>query len=220
MRIYCIPGLGFDHRIFQKLDLPGYELNYLDWVEPLEGESFRDYAGRMASGIIRDEKPIVIIGHSLGGMIGQEMACLQKIDRIFLVSSIKTGEELPFHFDIVEPLGLYKMFTRGFTLKTFSLWGKSHGYESEEEQELFRSMVGKSTDTYLQWALRELSLWQTPSLPERTKLFHIHGENDKTFPLKKISRPDYVVPNGSHFMVYKQPELISRIVAGELGKGG
>ena len=70
-------------------------------------------------------------------------------------------------------------------------------------------MVGKHSNTYLQWALRELSAWRQPTILSNTKLLHIHGTNDKTLPFKLIKNPDLVIENGSHFMVYKQHQVIT-----------
>lgn len=92
------------------------------------------------------------------------------------------------------------------------MWGKNHGYESEEEQTLFKEMVGKHSDHYLQWALNELSVWNVPRIPTITKIFHIHGNKDKTFPIDRIGNPNFLIQNGDHLMVYKKPDLISGII--------
>ena len=128
-------------------------------------------------------------------------------------------DEEQFDPDIVPLIELYKEHLYIYILYSFfSFWAKNHDYESEEEQALFKSMVGKQSDTYLQWALKELSKWQTPTLPPSTIIFQINGDKDKTFPIKKIKSPDVVVENGGHFMVYKQPELISECIVIEIQK--
>ncbi len=51
MKVACIPGLGFDRRIFAKLDFDGHDVEFLDWLEPERGESLIRYVERMAAPI-------------------------------------------------------------------------------------------------------------------------------------------------------------------------
>lgn len=213
MTIYQIPGLGFDHRIFQHLELG--MMKSLDWIDPVKGESLATYAERLAKGIDKQEDN-VIIGHSLGGIVAQEIAMIKPIRKILLVSSIRSRAELPRKFRIIRPLGLHKLFTKGPTLRTVKYWGKGQDYETPEEQALFKSMVGKYSNTYLQWALKELSGWQGVDLPPDTSVCQINGDRDKTFPISRIKQADHIIPNAGHFMVYKHPELLNPILAGEL----
>lgn len=215
MKIFLIPGLGYDHRIFENLDLSTFDAMFINWLEPSLNESIRDYAKRISEKIENTDKKIILIGHSLGGIISQEIASFRKIDKIILISSIKSRRELPFFFKIIKPLRLDKFFTKELSIKTVKYWGKSHGFHTPQEHDLFKSMVGNQTNTYLQWALRALSAWQTPSLPKTTKLIQIHGTDDKTFPFKLINHPDIILEQGSHIMVYKQgPKMTDLIIKG------
>ena len=49
--IYCIPGLGLDHRLFEKLSISGVELKYIDYIEPLSDEPIAGYAKRLSEKI-------------------------------------------------------------------------------------------------------------------------------------------------------------------------
>ena len=212
MKIYLIPGLGFDQRIYKKLNLEGLDYTFLDWIEPEKNESIQQYAKRFAQGIKKTDEKTTLIGHSLGGIISQEIATIKTIDKIILISSIKSREELPFHFKIVAPLAVQHFFNKSLTIKTLPYWGKNHGYETPGEQELLIDMVSQYSNYYLQWALRQLSIWQTPSIPKHTRRVHIHGTNDKTLPFKLIHEPDFTIQDGSHFMVYQQPERMQNIL--------
>jgi len=215
LNIYIIPGLGFDDRMFSKLNLSNYNPTFLNWIEPLDNENLQQYAHRFSESI-DDSQKTILIGHSLGGIISQEIATFKKIDLVILLSSIRSRDENPFFFKIIQPLYLQKLFTKEITIKTFPLWAKMHDYESEEEQTLFKSMVNGYSNKYLQWALKELSKWQTPQLLPDTKVVQIVGKNDKTFPIKKIKTPDVVIKDGGHFMTYKQPDLISKYIVKEI----
>ena len=216
MKIYLLPGLGFDHRIYRKLNFEGLDCTFLNWIEPEKNESIQHYAERFAQEIKETDEKITLIGHSLGGILSQEIATFKTIDKIILISSIKSRQELPFHFKIVKPFAVQHIFTKNLTIKSLPYWGKSHGYETDEEQGLLVDMVSQYSNYYLQWALRQLSIWQTPSIPKHSKRVHIHGTNDKTLPYSLIHEPDFTIQNGSHFMVYKQPERMQSILLAAL----
>ncbi len=216
MQLYFIPGLGLDHRIFRKLQLEGFNVHYLNWIEPIPKETIQSYAKRMASPIPGHREDVVLIGHSLGGIMCQEIAAVKKVKKIILLGSIKSRDELPFRFKAMKPLRAETFFFKEIALTTLPLWGKRHEYETPEEQALFRSMVGQQTNTYLKWALRALYEWKAPELPDHMQIFQVHGRRDRTFPLQKIDQPDIILEDAGHFMVYKKPEVISGILSGEL----
>ena len=213
-KLYLLPGLAFDYRIFQHLDLEGYDVKFINWIDPLKNESIRDYSSRLAEKIDVSQ-PVVLIGHSFGGVISQEIARLLEIEKIILISSIKSKQENAMNLKAVAPLGLHKMIGKELILKTFPLWSKAHGYEVEEEQMLFKDMIARQSDYYFEWSLRQLSLWEGVD-GLKTPIVQIHGDKDKTFPIHLIENPTAVVKNAGHFMVYKQPEIISGLIKDHL----
>lgn len=219
MKIVLIPGLGFDCRIFDKLNLSAYDVEYLNWIEPKHDEGIHEYSQRLFSSIETRSEKIVLVGHSMGGVAAQEIASANIIDRIVLISSIKTRKELPLSLKITGPLKLHKLFTKELTINTFNYWGKSHGFTTNETKNLFLSMVGGQTNHYLQWALSALSSWKEPALSPQTKITHIHGTKDKTLPFKLIRNPDFTIENGSHFCVYNQAnaiqEFLEKVIQGK-----
>jgi pimeloyl-ACP methyl ester carboxylesterase len=212
MKVYLIPGLGYDHRIFSNLDLKGLSHQFINWIEPVKDESMHEYATRLFRDIPTNDEEVVLIGHSLGGIVAQEIASEMNIKQIILLSSIKSRKELPLFFKILKPLKLYKLFRKEMVIKTIKYWGTKHGFISSSEKDLFRSMVGSQTNNYLQWALKVLSGWRPGSTPLQTKIIQIHGNKDLTFPIKLIKSPNEVIENGSHVMVYTQPTMISELI--------
>lgn len=209
---YLIPGLGFDHRIFEKLELPNYTLKYLNWIEPKPNETIQHYATRMAEKIDHDRGEIILIGHSLGGVVSQEIACIIDVKKIFLISSIQSREELPLQFKIIHRFNLQKLFNKNFIIKSHDYWAANYGYKTQEEQDLFKDMIGKQTNTYLQWALKALSVWQTPNVPSCTQIIQIHGDQDKTFPVALMKKTNRVVKGAGHFMIYQEAKLLSDFI--------
>ncbi|MFK8164368.1 MAG: alpha/beta hydrolase [Lewinella sp.] len=219
MKIYLIPGLGYDHRIFEKLSLRDVEVEYLNWIEPRKQEAIGEYAFRLFANVPEGED-IVLIGHSLGGIVAQEIAAKRKIKKIILLSSVKSRAEIPTFFKAIKPLGLYRLLTSTISQKTVKYWGPQHGFSSTEGQELFKSMVGRHSNTYLQWALKALSGWTCPELPSTTWVFQIHGTDDQTFPFGLIEDADVVIEDGTHVMVYTEPKKVEKALLGLIGNYG
>ena len=207
--LYLIPGLGFDKRIFKKLQLGPHRVSYLPWLQPLDGESISAYAARMAACIPPKEEKICLIGHSFGGILAQEIARLVEVEQVILLSSIKSRRELPLSFRLVGWFRLHRLFSKAFTLRSFPLWAKPFGYESEELKVLFVHMLERNSDRYLRWALQRLSGWDPPP-PCKTPVIHLHGDRDKTFPAKLIREPVTIVKDGTHLMVYNRADEVSQ----------
>lgn len=216
MNIYCLPGLAFDHRIFAKLDWGANVPQFIDWIEPQTNDSFSSYAERIADLIPDASRELTLIGHSLGGMLAQEIAAKRNTKQVFLISSVRSGSEIPWFFKILKQPIIHALFTQSLIRNTFPFWARYHDYESQEEQTLFLEMVAKHSDNYLKWALGSLVNWETPSLPSTTRLFQIHGMKDRTLPCKLLKRPDQVVPDAGHFMILKRSRIISRFISANL----
>ena len=216
MKIYLLPGLGYDHRIFQRLKLPDANISFSNWIEPLPYEPIANYAERISEHFVHDQQPIVLIGHSLGGIVAQEIANIIPIEKIILIASIRSREELPFYFKMIKPLYMGNLFTKNLCLKTIKYWGKDHGFITESDQQLFKDMVGNQSNSYLKWAINTLSSWKGAPAKNNTKVIQIHGSNDKTFPIKHLNKVDEIVENGSHIFVYQKPEIASKLIATHL----
>ena len=211
---YLLPGLGFDHRCFRNLSLPNPRP--LDWIEPLRHETLRDYSKRMAEGIQTDPERTVLIGHSLGGIVAQEIASFRKVAKVILISSIRSRKELPRQFKVVKPLGVHFLFRKAITRWSFPLWAKSQDYVSPEERSLFLDMLDQNSNHYLRWSLRQLSNWQGAQPAPACPVIQIHGTRDKTLPFRLVESPDHVIDGGGHFMVYRRADELTPILRTEL----
>ena len=216
MKIFMIPGLGFDHRIFRNLHLPDCQPVFLNWIDPLPEETLNGYAKRIAQ-LIPDNEPIILLGHSFGGILCQMISELKKVDAIFLISTIESRNELPLNLKIIAHLGLERVITRSLILRSFRFWGESYGYSDKEAQSLFKEMIKNNSKTYLKWALKTISEWEEPeSSRNGAKVIRIHGALDKTFPIKRMNAVDYIIDGGHHFMVFQKAAKISEIIMKEI----
>jgi pimeloyl-ACP methyl ester carboxylesterase len=214
--IYTIPGLGLDERIFDHLSIPKFLIHHLNWIEPIsKNESISDYALRFSSKIDSRFETIILIGHSFGGVLCQEIAKHCSISKIILISSIKTSKELPIPFKLLKLTSLHRLISSRFAILSLPFWGYYHDYKTKAEKTLFKKIIGNQTDSILKWSLKTLSNWNN-GLQISTPIISIHGDKDKTFPINKIWHLNYTLLDAGHFMVYKRSEEINTIIQNEL----
>lgn len=211
MNIFCLPGLAFDSRIFRNLEWKATVPRYINWIAPEAGEQFSSYATRIAKEIPADINDPILIGHSLGGMLAQEIAAQRHVKQVILLSSVRSRNGIPWFLKMMRPKFMHRWFRKSIVRRTFPFWARFHDYETKEEQSLFLDMLDKQDDEYLQWALHALSIWKPPSIPN-TNIYHIHGQNDRTLPVRGLLEPDKVLPAAGHFMVFKHANLISKYI--------
>ncbi|MEM7660006.1 MAG: alpha/beta hydrolase [Bacteroidota bacterium] len=212
-QLLFLPGLGYTQEIFGRLPqtrLP--EARLLNWIDPHPNESRQAYARRWFQPYSNLQQAPLLIGHSFGGMMAQEIAAIFPIHRIILISNVRCREQLPLGLRLASPLRIYRLFTRGICIKTVRFWGKVHDLRTQADQDLFKRMVGSYSNPLLQWSLKRLSEWTPPPLPNTTPLHQIHGTNDKTLPISRAFPPDQVIKDGSHIMLYQQAEELGRLI--------
>ena len=203
--IYCISGLGADERAFSRLKLEGYSIVYLPWLTPLPQETITAYAIRMSIPI-KEANPI-LIGLSFGGMMCIEIAKLIAVEKVILISSIQTGKQLPRWMKAAGRLRLNKILPmRSFKL-TEPIQNRFIGITLPDEIELVRSYRRNAPQVYMDWAINEVFKWRNNWQPP--KLFHIHGDADRIFPIQYL-KPDYVIKNGGHFMIMNKADEVTK----------
>ena len=212
MKVYFIPGLGADYRIFNHVRLPeGFEPVFMHWKQPLPGESLEDYSQRMGAEIDVEE-PFVLIGLSMGGMIATEISKQVKPKKLILLSSVGTRKELPQYFNYVHKYNLHhlipaKVFTSASIIK------RLFTAESREDKALLREIIRDTDPSFVRWAMDAILNWKNEEEPERC--YHIHGDRDEILPLK-YTHATHVVHKGTHMMVLNRADELNRLLAGIL----
>lgn len=197
--IYCISGLGADERAFSRLKQDGYTFTCLPWLIPLTKETITGYAARMSKGITED-KPI-LMGLSFGGMMSIEIAKLIPVEKLILISSIKSDKELPRWMKAAGILGLNKILPmRSFKI-TEPIQNRFIGITTPDEIELVRSYRRNAPQQYMDWAINEVLKWHNDWQPPT--LFHVHGDADRIFPVNNLA-PTHVIKDGGHFMIFNK----------------
>lgn len=210
--IYCISGLGADEKIFANLQVAaGYELIHIPWTSPENNDTIETYAARMASLIT--EEAAIVLGVSFGGMIGIEIARQRPLQKLILVSSIKSFNELPRWMRVAGRLKLNKFLpTKSFKF-TEKIDNNRLGVSSIAERDMVRAYRQAADQVYLRWAINEILNWKNDWAPEN--IVHIHGGKDRIFPASKI-KAAHIINGATHMMIYNRGADISAIINKEL----
>lgn len=209
MNVYFISGLGADERVFTRLKLdPRLNVRYIKWVKPEKRESLQHYAARL-SRQIDTSQPFQLVGLSFGGVVASEIADVVCPQQVTLISSMSTGVPLsPFYQQVMRFL-LLSPFSAPFLKSANNLTYKYFGADTPELKRLLKDILHDTDSKFLKWALVRMGGWNRRARVDN--LFHIHGTADKLIPVA-IVKPDMVIENGGHLMVYAQADQISKIL--------
>ncbi|MBC9914796.1 alpha/beta hydrolase [Chitinophaga varians] len=205
--IYLFSGLGADSSLFRNLHLPGYHKVYITWVPSSSDETIEQYAARIKSQITV-ENPY-IIGVSFGGIVAVEVSKLVNVEKMVLISSATTKDELSkFQFFFMR-LGLYRLVPR-FLLQRMNFITYSYfGARTKMDKDALKQLL-QGTDIYFfRWALKSISHWENKQPPEHT--IQVHGTADRVISSKRV-HPDYRIKGGGHLMVFNKADTISKII--------
>lgn len=210
-KLYCISGLGADERVFMKLRISNAELIHIPWPEHDKHDELACYAQKV-SALIPNDNPL-ILGVSLGGMIGVEISKMRTVKKLIVVSSAKIKAEMP-PYD-----GWFGKLMKSNILPPFvykipnSIMYDKFGAETEEDITILSAILKDSNGAFMKWAMRAIALWENEVIVQPT--VHIHGRADKMIFPQNI-QADYWIEDGGHMMIYNRADAISRIIEQEI----
>ena len=197
--IYCIPGLGIDHRIFQKIDLSNYDVRYLDYDDNFsKKDTVSSFAAKFAEQIDPTTNPI-LIGMSLGGILSVEISRLIPCKAIVLISSVKNKEEIPNLLKLIPKITVTTKTTTKLAIETSIVLKPYYDSSDKEGTDLFESMIKNANINFINWGFKAVSKWNF-NQSIKCPYFHIHGTNDLIFPLKNIDNAN-TIKGGTHYML-------------------
>ncbi|QKJ30063.1 alpha/beta hydrolase [Mucilaginibacter mali] len=209
-RIFLIPGLGADKRIYKNIKAggPDDELIYIDWIEPSRGDTLSDYAQQLINKYnIRDND--IVIGNSLGGMLGVEIANKVKLNKVILISSIKSINEAPFYFKLFKYLPVHRLIPGGLFAKMGGLIAPIFGKMYSVDAYMFNSMLQNTSPVFIKWAMGAALHWQNKTIPQN--LYHITGDHDQVFNYREIKGAT-IIKGGTHIMIFDRAREINDIL--------
>lgn len=211
--IYLIPGLACDRQLFDPLFehlnnmTSTNEFNFvvLEHLEPIDiHEELSEYAKRLADHI--PDKESIVIGVSLGGIIGIELSRHRTFKVLITISSVSHYKQVPRSIRVLQFFPIHRVVPSKLSkwcLIHFAKWFK---IVQKEYRYIWKRMVDQSTDKHLSWGRHQVIHWRGKyaDCPH----FRIIGDKDHIF--SNINETDIVIKDGNHAMVMNQAKLIAK----------
>jgi pimeloyl-ACP methyl ester carboxylesterase len=215
-KIYLIPGLGTDVRIFSKLKplLNEKDIECLEYNDPEKNsETIAEYADRLIGNMKQPESPPVLIGMSLGGAVATEMSHRIPNKKLVIISSYKHRSEVPFIFKIARLLPLYLLVPAWYIRMTVPFLAWLLRICNKEEAAELKEMLYDRTAKHFAWGRRAIVKWNNDKLPEN--FIHINGSKDHIF-RKANKNATHIIKGGTHNMVVDRAPEIADIINREV----
>lgn len=211
MVIYAIPGLGTTEKLYANTQIKDVEIIVLEWPVPEKSDTMQSYARKFLPQI-NTNSPFCLLGVSFGGMLCTELSKIISPQKIFLVSTSKLRQELPWFIRLMKHVPLHKIISevnhRKMAYQGRWLIGFGKAYIPE-----FLGMVDSMTENYFKYCIDIIVSWDNSELPKNA--VHIHGNADKLLWYKYVT-PQYTIENGSHAMILFQAEEVNNIIKKEI----
>jgi len=207
-KIFLIPGLGADTRVYNNIELNDHEVTCVDWIEPHKTDTLATYAQKLTRQY-HITPGSVVIGNSLGGMIAIEIAKAIPLSKVILISSITTIDQAPWYFSFLRTLPLYKIISgKAFTSMGF-LIKPLFGRMNDADTWLFNDMLKNSSPVFLKWAMNAALAWNNKTVP--ADVYIITGDKDLIFSYKRV-KDAIIIKGGTHIMVFDKAKEINKIL--------
>lgn len=193
-----MPGMAAKPTIFDRIKLPEtrYKVYWLEWLIPEDNESLEHYSKRMIKHI-NHENP-VLLGVSFGGVLVQEMSKYMKVRKLIVISSVKSKHELPKRMKIAKFIKAYKFAPTQLLSNLDVLQKYAFNNTISKRIDLYKTYLAFNDKKYLDWALKEMLLWNQDKPLEDA--IYIHGNKDAIF-THSCGGNCIVVEGGTHIMV-------------------
>jgi pimeloyl-ACP methyl ester carboxylesterase len=214
-KIYLIPGMGADTRIYNKIDFRETdEVTCVDWIELDKSDTLASYAQKLIFQY-HIEPNSIVIGNSLGGMLAIEMAKFIPMSKVILISSIRTVDEAPGYFSLFRALPAYRLIPSAWMNKMRFVVRLAFEKMSEEDLWLFQDMLKNTSPVFLKWSMGAVLRWDNRVIPPN--VYQLSGDKDAVFPYKKLKAAE-IVRGGTHIMIFDKAKEVNKILKRILGK--
>jgi len=196
--VYLMPGMAANASIFENINLPESQFvtHTLEWFVPEKGMSLVDYAKKMCEKI--EEPDPILLGVSFGGMLVQEMAKIIPVQKIIVVSSVKSKQELPKRMIFAKYTKVHKLLPTGLVNNVELLAKYAFGETVTKRLHLYEKYLSVRDKYYIDWSIDQIVNWNQLVPPKN--VVHIQGERDAVFPMVNI-KDCITVKNGTHTMI-------------------
>lgn len=205
--IYILSGLGADERVFQNLDFSDYKITFIKWITPKSNETIENYVVRLRDQIVTNNP--ILIGLSFGGIIAIELAKQIETEKVIILASVKSRNEIPFYYRILGKIEIHKLIPTSILKisNVFTNW--FFGISSRNDKKLLKNILNETDSTLLKWSIDKIVKWENQV--ELNNLIQIHGSKDRIFPVRFI-KCNLIIRNGGHLMTLNKSDELNIIL--------
>ena len=207
--IYFFSGQGSDNRLFDSLQIDSsFAKKYIVYSIPNKRINLKEYAVLLLPQIDTTNE-FYFLGVSFGGMICAELSEIVKPKKTIIISSAKNRNELPTRYKFMKIVPLYKLFFPQLIKMGSKIIQPIVEPDRNKNKKTFAAMLNDKNKYFLKRCIGMIVNWGKET--NKNKIFHIHGDNDHTLPIKKV-KADYTIPNGSHMMTLTKAKEVSLLI--------
>jgi hypothetical protein len=134
-------------------------------------------------------------------------------EKVILIASAKTKNEIPFYYRFAGQLGLHKLLPTRLLKSSNFITNWFFGASSMSDKQLLKQILIDTDPTFLKWAIDKIARW--PNQAQIKNIFHIHGTSDRILPLSFVSC-DIKIKNGGHLMTLNKADELTNILRQQL----
>ena len=207
-RVWVLPGMGADSRIFRDISFP-WPATYLEWILPEEGEPLNQYADRLLAPHKIDTNDL-LFGYSFGGIIAQDWASRNKVQRVVLLNSLHHSVDVRPQYRRMAATGILN-WTPDHSIRRLIFFMARLNSRPTRGLDLVLEMMEQFPPEYYHWVLQSVLDWKHPEplCPVDT----IGGSLDLVFPeLPKAPNRGYTLEHATHLSFLTHSKEISALL--------
>jgi pimeloyl-ACP methyl ester carboxylesterase len=207
-RVWVLPGMGADSRIFRSIKFP-WPATFLEWISPEPDESLESYADRMLSGHDIQSNDL-LFGYSFGGIVAQEWASKNEVQRVVLLNSLHHEAKVRPLFKRLANTKVLDWAPQGYIRNLIFFMARLNSKPSRHLDLILEVMEQFDCD-YYRWVLKQVLNWSQskPSCP----VDFIQGEFDPVFPTFHQEDPrTWILKGATHLSFQTHGSEISALL--------
>jgi len=209
--LILLPGLGADGRMFSSIRSGLPQIVTPTWIEPHRNESVAEYAKRFAP-IIDPGCPCFVGGASFGGVMAQEVAALlPNVQGCFVIGSLRVGSRKPWRIRALTPITPLV----GILPRVSPLLVRLLGSVIRRPTRGILMQLSDADAKFLRWGAQSILRWRPSADVAKVRIFQIHGEKDRVFPIQ-MTQADLTVPGAGHLIAVTHPQEVRQFIINQI----
>ncbi|MFZ6052065.1 alpha/beta fold hydrolase [Halocola ammonii] len=207
-KIYLLPGMGADSRLYENLKLETADLKLINWKVPPAEADLKDYAKLMLEEV-EDPENAILGGTSMGGIVAREMAEIVQPKTLVLISSPATVQEFSAMTALGKPLKIWKLINQKSVERLGLVFERMMQIRTDDTKRIFNVMLKEANASSLRWSVKHILQWEREEPFE--SYLQIAGEKDLLFPPTKMKSP-IVIDKAGHLAVHENADVVSAAI--------